>query len=46
MQAGIFTHALTCDPEDELANQKEMQKKLLKIWFYIMGLMSRNQKIK
>mgnify|MGYP002563401450 CR=1 FL=1 len=25
MQAGIFTHALTCDPEDELANQKEMQ---------------------
>lgn len=26
MQAGIFTHALTCDPEDELANQKEMQK--------------------
>ena len=26
MQAGIFTHALTCDPEDELANQREMQK--------------------
>ena len=25
MQAGIFTHALTCDPEDELANQKGMQ---------------------
>ncbi len=22
MQAGIFTHALTCDPNDELANQK------------------------
>ena len=28
MQAGIFTHALTCDPEDELANQREMQKNL------------------
>lgn len=26
MQAGIFTHALTCDPNDELANQKEMHK--------------------
>ncbi len=25
MTAGIFTHAYTCDPKDELANQKQMQ---------------------
>ncbi len=29
MQAGIFTHALTCDPEDELANQKRNAKEFL-----------------
>ena len=25
MQAGLFCHAMTCDPEDELLNQKMMQ---------------------